>query len=240
MTRSCTPSAPASSARVTARRASALPSPRLARRRAGAGRDRVRRVRAPVQRRPELPRLADLLRPRRLADARARGQPTTPPPRSAPVEPHKAWREQFHRMIAGALGVLVLALALLAARRRRYGVAQVLVRVGAGRASRSRCTCRASTSPPRCSRSLGEAMLLFAALRWSNMRPRARRRADAGGDHLPGPARHVDGDLAAQAHRGDGAPARRPAHVLAAGVDGVARDRPADPPRRGAAAARRW
>src|SRR5687768_991705 len=29
-----------------------------------------------------------------------------------PVEPHKAWREQFHRMIAGLLGVLVLTLAL--------------------------------------------------------------------------------------------------------------------------------
>jgi cytochrome c oxidase assembly protein subunit 15 len=36
-----------------------------------------------------------------------------------PVETHKAWREQFHRMIAGTLGVLVLALALLAVWRRR-------------------------------------------------------------------------------------------------------------------------
>lgn len=31
-----------------------------------------------------------------------------------PFEAHKAWREQVHRMIAGTLGVLVLALALLA------------------------------------------------------------------------------------------------------------------------------
>jgi protoheme IX farnesyltransferase len=71
-------------------------------------------------------------------------------------------------MIAGALGVLVLTLALLAARRRRYGVAQVIVastlvalaipalharpaRIGVGLAI------------------LGEAILLFAALRWSNL-----------------------------------------------------------------------
>jgi cytochrome c oxidase assembly protein subunit 15 len=36
-----------------------------------------------------------------------------------PVETHKAWREQGHRMVAGALGVLVLALALIAAWRRK-------------------------------------------------------------------------------------------------------------------------
>src|SRR3546814_8960459 len=43
-----------------------------------------------------------------------------------PVEVHKAWREQLHRMIAGALGVLVLVLALLAARKRQHGVLQVV------------------------------------------------------------------------------------------------------------------
>lgn len=37
-----------------------------------------------------------------------------------PYEAHKAWREQVHRMLAGTLGVLVLALALLAAARRRW------------------------------------------------------------------------------------------------------------------------
>ncbi len=36
-----------------------------------------------------------------------------------PVETHKAWREQGHRMAAGALGVLVLALALIAVWRRK-------------------------------------------------------------------------------------------------------------------------
>ncbi len=35
-----------------------------------------------------------------------------------PVEPGKPWREQFHRMIAGTLGVLVLALALVAVWKR--------------------------------------------------------------------------------------------------------------------------
>jgi len=36
-----------------------------------------------------------------------------------PYEADKAWREQVHRMLAGTLGVLVVALALLAARRDR-------------------------------------------------------------------------------------------------------------------------
>ncbi len=39
-----------------------------------------------------------------------------------PYEAHKAWREQVHRMLAGTLGVLVLALALAAAWRRRWAV----------------------------------------------------------------------------------------------------------------------
>lgn len=43
------------------------------------------------------------------------------------VEVSKAWREQFHRHIAGLLGVLVLVLALLAARKRSLGVASVLL-----------------------------------------------------------------------------------------------------------------
>jgi cytochrome c oxidase assembly protein subunit 15 len=43
------------------------------------------------------------------------------------VEPHKAWREQVHRMLAGTLGVLILMLALLAARRRPQGIASIAV-----------------------------------------------------------------------------------------------------------------
>ena len=43
-----------------------------------------------------------------------------------PVDPSKAWREQFHRMIAGSLGVLVLALALLSTRKRPHGWLHVI------------------------------------------------------------------------------------------------------------------
>ena len=38
------------------------------------------------------------------------------------VETHKAWREQFHRHIAGILGLLVLTLALLEAKRRERAI----------------------------------------------------------------------------------------------------------------------
>ncbi|MBO9661903.1 COX15/CtaA family protein [Dokdonella sp.] len=44
-----------------------------------------------------------------------------------PVETHKAWREQVHRMIAGTLGLLVFALALAAAWRRRVLVAMLML-----------------------------------------------------------------------------------------------------------------
>ena len=43
-----------------------------------------------------------------------------------PVEIHKAWREQVHRMLAGTLGVLVLILALLAVRKQRNGIVEVV------------------------------------------------------------------------------------------------------------------
>lgn len=44
-----------------------------------------------------------------------------------PVESHKTWREQFHRMIAGTLGGLVFVLALTAAWRRPALLAALLV-----------------------------------------------------------------------------------------------------------------
>ncbi len=44
-----------------------------------------------------------------------------------PLDATKAWREQVHRMLAGSLGVLVLALALLAARQRAHGIVRVAV-----------------------------------------------------------------------------------------------------------------
>lgn len=85
-----------------------------------------------------------------------------------PVEVHKAWREQFHRMIAGALGVLVLVLALLAARRRRHGVAQIisaaaLVALAIPLYMQTHYVAASALALA------GEAILLFAALRWSNI-----------------------------------------------------------------------
>lgn len=49
-----------------------------------------------------------------------------------PVEVHKAWREQSHRFLAGALGVMVLALALLATwRRPRFRTTIILAAIAA-------------------------------------------------------------------------------------------------------------
>ncbi|WP_158983734.1 COX15/CtaA family protein [Lysobacter panacisoli] len=85
-----------------------------------------------------------------------------------PVEVHKAWREQFHRMIAGTLGVLVLLLALLASRKRAYGAAQivtaaVLVAIGIPMYMHGEHVAASLLAIA------GEAILLVAALRWSNM-----------------------------------------------------------------------
>ena len=85
-----------------------------------------------------------------------------------PVDPGKAWREQFHRMIAGLLGVLVLSLALLATRKRPRGWLQV---IGAA--------VLVAIAIPLYMRGLhvaasvlavaGEILLLLGALRWSNV-----------------------------------------------------------------------
>lgn len=85
-----------------------------------------------------------------------------------PVESHKTWREQFHRHIAAILGVLVLSLALLAARGRRRGVAVVLgasaiVAVSIALYMAKQYTASAALA------GLGEAILVIAALRWSNV-----------------------------------------------------------------------
>ncbi|TWT22399.1 heme A synthase [Luteimonas marina] len=84
-----------------------------------------------------------------------------------PFETHKAWREQVHRHLAATLGVLVLALALLAARRRRFGIAQVL---GASLlvALAIPLYMKGQVVPALVVAGLGEALLLVAALRWSN------------------------------------------------------------------------
>jgi len=85
-----------------------------------------------------------------------------------PVEVSKAWREQLHRMLAGSLGVLVLTLALLAARRRDFGIARILIAaaaVGVAIALYMRGQHVAATALA----AFGEGVLLFAALRWSNL-----------------------------------------------------------------------
>ncbi|MCY7355306.1 MAG: COX15/CtaA family protein [Lysobacter sp.] len=84
-----------------------------------------------------------------------------------PLETHKAWREQLHRLLAGALGVLVLALALIAARKRRFGIAQVLV-ASALIALAIPLYMRGQNASAVALAIGGEAILLFAALRWNN------------------------------------------------------------------------
>ncbi len=85
-----------------------------------------------------------------------------------PLETHKAWREQVHRFLAGLLGIEVLALALLAVRRRRWGVAQVvtasvLVALAIPLYMRGEHVASSVLAIG------GEAILLLAAMRWSNI-----------------------------------------------------------------------
>lgn len=84
-----------------------------------------------------------------------------------PMEAHKTWREQLHRMLAGTLGVLVLALALIAARKRRFGVAQILA-ASALIACAIPLYMRGQHAAAMALAIAGEAILAFAALRWSN------------------------------------------------------------------------
>jgi cytochrome c oxidase assembly protein subunit 15 len=84
-----------------------------------------------------------------------------------PVESHKTWREQFHRHLAAALGLMVAALALLAARGRRGGVAWVLASCAIVALSIALYTQRQHTASGVLA-ALGEALLLAAALRWSS------------------------------------------------------------------------
>lgn len=85
-----------------------------------------------------------------------------------PVEPSKAWREQFHRMIAGLLGVLVLSLALLATRRRPRGW---LLVIGAATAVAIAIPLymRGMHVSASALAVVGELLLLAGVLRWSNV-----------------------------------------------------------------------
>ncbi len=79
----------------------------------------------------------------------------------------KAWREQVHRHLAASLGVLVLVLALMAARRRPYGIARI---VGASLlvAGAIPAYMYGHIGLAFALAGAGEAILLLAALRWSN------------------------------------------------------------------------
>lgn len=85
-----------------------------------------------------------------------------------PVEPGKAWREQFHRMIAGLLGVLVLTLALLATRRRPNGWLQV-IGASAAVAIAIPLYMRGLHGAAAVLAIIAESLLLIGALRWSNV-----------------------------------------------------------------------
>ncbi len=85
-----------------------------------------------------------------------------------PVMPDKAWREQFHRMIAGSLGLLVFALALLATRRRPRGWLQVigasvLVALAIPLYMHGAHVAASGLAVA------AELLLLFGVLRWSNV-----------------------------------------------------------------------
>ena len=85
-----------------------------------------------------------------------------------PFENHKAWREQVHRHLAATLGLLVLLLAVLAARKRRYGIAQIAV-ASLLVAAAIPLYMHGEHVAASVLALLGEAVLLFAALRWSNV-----------------------------------------------------------------------
>lgn len=84
-----------------------------------------------------------------------------------PIEPHKAWREQFHRHIAAILGALTLILALLAVRKRHLGAVQVAA-AAALVALAIPLYMRGQHGAASALAVLGECVLLFAALRWNN------------------------------------------------------------------------
>ncbi|KRG37929.1 cytochrome oxidase assembly protein [Stenotrophomonas pictorum JCM 9942] len=85
-----------------------------------------------------------------------------------PLETHKAWLEQVHRFLAGLLGVEVLTLALLAARRRKRGLAQIIT-ASALVALAIPLYMRGEHVASSILAIGGEAILLLAALRWSNI-----------------------------------------------------------------------
>ena len=84
-----------------------------------------------------------------------------------PYENHKAWREQVHLHLAATLRMLELFLAVLAARKRRHGIAQIAV-ASLLVAAAIPLYMHGEHVAASVLALLGEAILLSAALRWSN------------------------------------------------------------------------
>lgn len=95
------------------------------------------------------------------------------------VEVGKAWREQFHRHLAGSLGVLVLLLSLLAVRRRKLGASSILLAsilvalsipfyTGLNLHSPFEFSLASNHRTSLILVAIGELILLLQAIRWSN------------------------------------------------------------------------
>ncbi|HEY2344656.1 MAG TPA: COX15/CtaA family protein [Xanthomonadaceae bacterium] len=86
-----------------------------------------------------------------------------------PVEVDKDWREQVHRILVGVLGALVFTLVIIAVRKRSRGVA-VVVMASALVAISIPFYIRGEHAVSGAIAALGEAILIAAAIAWSNAR----------------------------------------------------------------------
>ena len=124
-----------------------------------------------------------------------------------PYERHKAWREQVHRLLAGLLGMTVLALALLSAWQQRWARLTVI-----GAALVAILGIILYVHGVR-TWSLGLGCLAIVLPLWVAMRlerPGAWRISVLvlGSDHVSGVTWYVDSDVTTEANRGVGTPAR--------------------------------
>ena len=110
-----------------------------------------------------------------VAEGRARGRATTPPARSGRSKRTRPGASRCHRMIAGALGVLVLVAGAAGRAQARAGRRARDRRGRCWWRSRSRCTCKAQhvAASALALRRRSGAAVRRAAL--EQLRPRARR-----------------------------------------------------------------
>jgi cytochrome c oxidase assembly protein subunit 15 len=96
-----------------------------------------------------------------------------------PVESHKAWKEMFHRYIAGALGLLLLAIMIEAWRRRRSRLLATAVVVLVGlQATLGMLTVTLLLKPVIVTLHLLGGMATLALLTWLMLRETARPASD--------------------------------------------------------------